>query len=190
MDSSPTVSPLASAFTPGQDGVSDLWKRQGRRIWFIIASLCFIVFIATLDGSIIIVALPLISREIRVDGNYIWIANSFQLAQTIIQPPCVQLWNIFGRRNHMLVAIATFAIGSGLAGGATTMAMMIAGRIIQGLGSGSTLMLFELISCDLVPLRQRRTQLGIVMSGGAFGVVIGPVVGVYFPPRIGGGVSI
>lgn len=77
----------------------------------------------------------------------------------------------------MLVSIAIFALGSGLAGGATTTSMMIAGRTVQGLGSGSILMLVELVICDLVPLRQRGTYLGIVMSGGAFGAVLGPVVG-------------
>jgi MFS family permease len=174
---SPMASPPASASTRGEDAVSNPWKPQSWRFWSIIASLCLIVFIATLDGSIIIIALPLISREIKGGGNYIWIANSFQLAQTIIQPLCAQLCNIFGRRNPMLVAIAIFALGSGLAGGATTTAMMIAGRTIQGLGSGCILMLVELVICDLVPLRQRGTYLGIVMSGGAFGAVLGPIVG-------------
>lgn len=177
---SQTISPPTSVSTAGDktaDTASDPWKPQGWRFWSIIVSLCLIVFVAALDGSIIIIALPLISREMKGGGNYIWMTNSFQLAQTVIQPLCAQLCNIFGRRNPMLIAIAVFALGSGLAGGATTTAMMIAGRTVQGLGSGGILMLVELVICDLVPLRQRGTYLGIVMSGGAFGAVLGPVVG-------------
>jgi MFS family permease len=175
--SSSVASPVENASTPEEAAGTDTWKPQGWIFWLIITCLCLIVFISTLDGSIIIIALPLISRELEGTGNYIWIANSFQLAQTIIQPLCAQLCNIFGRRNPMLIAIATFALGSGLAGGARTFAMMVVGRTIQGLGSGSILLLVELIICDLVPLRQRGMYLGIVMSGGAFGAVLGPVVG-------------
>jgi MFS family permease len=128
--SSSVASPIAST-SPSEEGAdTDSWEPQGWIFWLIITCLCLIVFISTLDGSIIIIALPLISRELQDGGNYIWIANSFQLAQTIIQPLCAQLCNIFGRRNPMLVAIATFALGSGLAGGARTFAMMVVGRTI------------------------------------------------------------
>jgi MFS family permease len=39
------------------------------------------------------------------------------------------------------------------------------------------MMLVELIICDLAPPRQRGMYLGIVMAGGAFGAIVGPVIG-------------
>jgi MFS family permease len=176
-DLSVTAANPAGVSATEEDPTSDDWKPQGWRFWLILMSLCLIVFVATLDGSIIIIALPLISRELEAAGDYIWIANSFMLAQTVIQPLCAQLCNIFGRRNPVLISIILFALGSGIAGGANTTATIIAGRTIQGLGSGGILLLVELIICDLVPLRHRGTYLGIVLSGGAFGAILGPVVG-------------
>jgi hypothetical protein len=54
---------------------------------------------------------------------------------------------------------------------------MIIGRTIQGLGSGGIMLMVELIVCDLVPLRERGTYLGIVLSVAALGAIAGPIVG-------------
>ncbi|KAF1962664.1 MFS general substrate transporter [Byssothecium circinans] len=54
---------------------------------------------------------------------------------------------------------------------------MIAGRTVQGLGSGGVMLMVELIVCDLVPLKERGTYLGIVLSVSALGAIVGPIVG-------------
>ncbi|KAF2802039.1 putative macrolide phosphotransferase k [Mytilinidion resinicola] len=147
------------------------------RFYVILVSLSFITFIASLDGSITATALPQISAELSAADQYVWIANSFLVAQTVVQPPCAQLCNIFGRRTPLLVALVVFALGSGIAGGASNSAMLVAGRTIQGAGSGGLMMLVELIICDLVSVRERGKYLGMVMSTSAIGAITGPVVG-------------
>jgi len=144
------------------------------RFYLILLSLNFI---SSLDGSIIATALPRITSELSAADSYVWIANSFLIAQTVIQPLCAQLSNIFGRRNPMIISIAIFALGSGIAGGANASTMMIAGRTVQGLGAGAIFMLVEIIVCDLVPLRERGKYLGFVLSSSAIGAIMGPVVG-------------
>jgi hypothetical protein len=64
----------------------------------------------------------------------------------------------------MQVSIVLFALGSGIAGGASTTAMLIVGGTIQGLGAGGIQMLVELIVCDLVSPKQCARYLGIVTS--------------------------
>lgn len=147
------------------------------RFYIILISLSFITFIASLDGSIIAIALPQISIELSAANQYVWIANSFLIAQTVVQPPCAQLCNIFGRRTPILIALVIFAVGSSIAGAASNSAMLIAGRTVQGAGSGGLMMLVELIICDLVPVRERGKYLGMVMSTSAIGAITGPVVG-------------
>ncbi|KAF2188483.1 MFS general substrate transporter [Zopfia rhizophila CBS 207.26] len=149
------------------------------QFWLVFLSLCLLSFASALDGSIITTALPTVARSLgpAASSNYVWIANSFTLTQTAIQPLTAQLCNIFGRRIPMLTAIALFAIGSGVAGGATNVGMVIAGRAVQGLGSGGIYMLVDLIVCDLVSLRDRGKYLGIVLSTAAVGAILGPVVG-------------
>lgn len=77
----------------------------------------------------------------------------------------------------MIAATAIFVLGSGICGGATGMAMLIAGRVVQGLGAGGIGVLVEMIICDLVPLRQRGTYLALVLGLVALGTALGPFIG-------------
>jgi hypothetical protein len=77
----------------------------------------------------------------------------------------------------MIFATATFTLGSGLGGGANNITMLIAGRIIQGVGAGGINVLIEIIICDLVPLRERGKYLGVMFSVIGFGTMLGPLFG-------------
>ncbi|KAL9036216.1 MAG: hypothetical protein Q9180_004426 [Flavoplaca navasiana] len=147
------------------------------RFWCLFGSLCLISFISSIDATIITTALPTITREIGGEEQYVWIANSFVFASTAPQPLFAQISNIFGRRNPMLVAVSLFALGSGIAAGAPNTAMLIAGRTVQGLGTGGTYVLLDVVCCDLVPLRERGKYLGFMLSTAAIGTTIGPIIG-------------
>lgn len=77
----------------------------------------------------------------------------------------------------MMFATAVFTLGSGLCGGATNGSMFIAGRTIQGVGSGGVTMLVHIIISDMVPLRKRGYYLAIVLSLYAVGLTLGPFIG-------------
>lgn len=95
----------------------------------------------------------------------------------IFQPLFGQIADIFGRRWLMILSVAVFIFGSGICGGASSSAMLIAGRTIQGIGGGGVNVLIELIICDLVPLRERGKFLGIVLSTFTIGASVGPFLG-------------
>ncbi|MCJ1475923.1 hypothetical protein MMC13_004587 [Lambiella insularis] len=150
---------------------------KGLRFWLVFLGLCLAGFVSATDGTIIFTALPTIARDLSGQGEYIWLGNAYVIASTAIQPLYGQLSNIFGRRYPMIVSVALFALGSGIAGGANTSAMFIAGRLVQGLGAGGMIMLIDLIVCDLVPLRERSTYLSSVLGACAIGTLVGPVIG-------------
>ncbi|PWY68224.1 MFS general substrate transporter [Aspergillus eucalypticola CBS 122712] len=132
-------------------------QKHTTSFWLVFLSLCLLSFVTALPK--------------------IWIANSFTIAQTIVQPFLAQLCDIYGRRNPILISVALFLLGSGLAGGASTVGQLISGRTVQGLGSGGIYILVDLIVCDLVPQRERGQYLGIALSLAAVGAVLGPVLG-------------
>lgn len=152
------------------------WNRS-LRFWGIFVALCILSFISALDVSIVATALPTITKNIGGEDDYIWIANSFVLASSVPQPLFGQISNIFGRRYPTILAILLFALGSGIAGGAATSGMLIAGRSVQGVGAGGIYVLIDIICCDLVPLRQRGQYLGYMFTFAGVGALIGPVVG-------------
>ncbi|KAF1950185.1 MFS general substrate transporter [Byssothecium circinans] len=148
------------------------------RFWLVLASLCLALLAVSLDITVMSVALPTISRAIEgADEQYVWISSSFLLASTVVQPFISQLADIFGRRWPMLLSVALFMLGSGIIGGAKSVAMLIAGRTVQGLGGGGQFVLIEIVACDMVPLRERGQFLGMVNSAGAIGSTLGPILG-------------
>ena len=73
--------------------------------------------------------------------------------------------------------MAIFTLGSGISGGSKSIGMLIAGRVIQGIGGGGISVMTELIVSDLVSVRERGTYIGIVFAVFGLGTMIGPVIG-------------
>ena len=176
-ESSPSLEPKIAANEDSLRNEEEAPASKPLRFWLIFAGLCLAGFISATDSTIIFTALPTIARDINGQAEYVWLGNAYVLASTAVQPLYGQLSNIFGRRYPMITSVALFALGSGIAGGANTAAMFIAGRLIQGLGAGGMIMLIDLIVCDLVPLRERSTYLSSVLGACAVGTLVGPVIG-------------
>ena len=94
-----------------------------------------------------------------------------------MQPLFGQLANVFGRRWVTMSIVALFTLGSGIAGGANNGATLIAGRAIQGMGSGGINMIVDVIISDLVPLRERGNYMAFVLIVYFVGMALGPYVG-------------
>ncbi|KAG6988943.1 MFS efflux transporter aclA [Physcia stellaris] len=172
-----TNTPAVPAGTAAEEDPAPIADKHSWRFWLIYLSMCIVSFASAFDSTIITTALPTISRAINGQEQYIWIANSFVLASTVVQPLVGQLSNIFGRRMPMIISVALFALGSGIAGGSNSVGMMITGRTIQGLGSGGIFVLVDLITCDLVSVRERGKYLGLMLSTAAIGTTFGPLAG-------------
>jgi MFS family permease len=80
----------------------------------------------------------------------------------------------------MMTAVAVFAVGSTICGGANNGAVLIFGRVIQGLGTGGIDLFAEMILCDIVPLRKRGLYLAIKHGVYAVGTTLGPLLGGVF----------
>ncbi|KAG8971241.1 hypothetical protein FRC05_011340 [Tulasnella sp. 425] len=90
---------------------------------------------------------------------------------------------VFGRRPAVLGSLVFFALGSGICGGAKSMAMLIGGRAIQGIGGGGILATTTIVVGDLVPLRKRGAYMGLIVAIWAVASAIGPPVGGAFSER-------
>ncbi|KAI1101343.1 major facilitator superfamily MFS_1 [Jackrogersella minutella] len=170
---------MCESLTPASVGrlSSEEEFKASWRFWVIIIVIMILSLASGLDSTIITTSLPTIARDIGGAKQYVWVAQSYLFATTVPLPFYGQIANIFGRRNPLFVAIALFALGSGIGGGATSVAMLIAGRVIQGFGTGGIAVLPEIIICDLIPPRSRGPWLSITMSGAAIGTTLGPIIG-------------
>ncbi|KAK7725820.1 hypothetical protein SLS63_007975 [Diaporthe eres] len=160
-----SVAPRAAAFKPTF------------RLYAIIVGLGIANLLAALENTVITIAAPVILTDLGFGDNFIWITNAFFLSSTALQPLFGQFCNVFGRRHVTFAVIAVFVLGSGICGGATTPGMLIAGRAVQGAGSGGIIMVASIILSDLVPLRQRGTYSAMLMSVFGMGSALGPFIG-------------
>ncbi|KAK7957296.1 methylenomycin A resistance protein [Apiospora aurea] len=150
---------------------------KGPRFWAIMGVLALTSLLTALEATITSTVLPVIVSDLNGGSGYIWVANAYFLTMASLQPMFGQLANVFGRRWPMIFSAACFVLGSGICGGATNMAMLIAGRVIQGIGGSGISVLCETIICDLMPLRERGTYMAAVLGMVALGTSLGPLFG-------------
>ena len=131
-NSTSVASSSAKPETPPNDEAhpSSTKQRHSSRFWAIIIALSLTGLLSAIEGTIITSALPTITKALGGGNSYIWIPNSYFLATIAMCPLSAQLSDIFGRRPLLLIAVALFILGSGLCGGASSMAMLIGARAV------------------------------------------------------------
>ncbi|KAK3369915.1 major facilitator superfamily domain-containing protein [Podospora didyma] len=155
----------------------DVDFERGFRFWSIIIGLSITTLLASLEHTVVTTAAPYILQELELRENFIWITNAFFICSTAFTPLFGQLCNIFGRRWVFMAIVAIFTLGSGICGGATSGGMLIAGRAIQGVGSGGIVLTVNIIVSDLCPLRKRGQYMAVILGVFGIGLAIGPFVG-------------
>ncbi|KAG8972869.1 hypothetical protein FRB90_010125, partial [Tulasnella sp. 427] len=148
----------------------------GLQFWLIFIALMVSTFLSAIDLTSVSTALPTIVQDLH-GTEFAWVGSAFALGSTSILPLIGGLAQIFGRRPVVIGSLVFFALGSGLCGGASNMAMLIGGRTIQGIGGGGILAMTEIVVADLVPLRQRGTYMGVIGAVWAIASAIGPPIG-------------
>jgi MFS family permease len=193
-DPSPTTSEMSSIVAdekisrptlpgPLPSDISDTSLQQWRRgagFWRSFIAICIPLLLSALEGSVTNTALPTISDALNLGTNFSWVATAFLLASTVFQPLYSQLGDMWGRKIPLMIAVMVFAIGSAICGGAGSGSALIAGRIVQGLGTGGIDLFAEMILCDLIPLRKRGPYLGLKHFAFAVGTTLGPLLGGVF----------
>ncbi|EPE33550.1 MFS general substrate transporter [Glarea lozoyensis ATCC 20868] len=146
----------------------------------IMACLMAAVFVAALDVTIIVTALPTISRQFSSDTAYTWVGTAYVLTYNTSSPLWGSLSDIFGRKPVLLSGIAIFFIGSLMCGAAPSLSILLAGRAVQGLGGAGCIVLVNICVSDLFSLRDRGFYFGLIGVMWALASGIGPVIGGVF----------
>jgi MFS family permease len=104
--------------------------------------------------TIISTALPVIASQFHAsESGYSWIASSYLLANAACIPLWGKLSDIWGRKNIILLANVAFLVGSLICALAKNMAMIVAGRAVQGVGGGGIIILANISVTDLFSVR-------------------------------------
>jgi EmrB/QacA subfamily drug resistance transporter len=146
--------------------------------WPILLIVVMSTFMATLDSSIVNVALPQMARAMDVDTSQI------QLVVTSYLIVIVGIILIFGKLGDMLgktkiftFGIALFTLGSLLCGITSSFPVLIGARIIQAVGAAATMANNQGIITQVFPAAERGKALGLTGTSVALGSLVGPGLG-------------
>ena len=132
------------------------------------------------------IALPSIEREFKVDAVLLtWIAMSFTLATATLLVPFSRMSDIYGRKKVFLCGTALFTIASFLAVLATSAPMLIATRILQGVGGAMSFGTSVAIITSVYPLGERGKPMGIAIGAVYLGISCGPLIGGFLTQHFG-----
>ncbi len=123
---------------------------------------CLSSFLTPFMGSAVYVALPTIGREFNMNAVSLgWVATSYLLAAAIFLVPFGRLADISGRMKIFNTGVFIFTISSLLSAASLSGPMLIAGRVLQGLGSSMIFGTGTAILTSAYPPGERGTALGI-----------------------------
>ncbi|WP_329120624.1 MFS transporter [Streptomyces sp. NBC_01465] len=137
------------------------------------------LLMVVLDGSIVTVAMPAIQSDLGFTPAALsWVVNAYLIAFGSLLLLAGRLGDLIGRKRMFLAGTAVFTAASLLAGAATSPALLIAARFLQGIGSAmaSAVSLGILVTLFTEP-KERARAFAVFSFTGAAGASIGQVLG-------------
>jgi EmrB/QacA subfamily drug resistance transporter len=135
------------------------------------------MFLAAIDQTIVSTALPAIAGTLGDVERISWIVVSYLVATTIAAPVYGRLGDVMGRRRLLFVALGIFILASLFCALSTSVLMLSAARVLQGLGCGGLMTLSQALVGEAVPPRQRGRFQGYLASVYMCASTLGPVAG-------------
>ena len=152
---------------------------DNNRKWWTLVGVTFAIFMTTLDNTVVNVALPSIKHDLGVGRSGLeWVVNAYILAFATLILTGGRLADVFGRRRLFLTGIGVFTAASLLGGLATSEAMLIVSRVLQGTGAALMTPTTLAIISSAFPIEQERSKaIGLWAATSALAFAIGPVTG-------------
>ncbi|CAG1004006.1 partial Riboflavin transporter RibZ, partial [Methanosarcinales archaeon] len=144
------------------------------------------IFMATLDGSIVNVALPTLTTFFNTDITTIeWVVMAYLLTITSLLLSLGRISDMVGRKIIFAGGLALFTIGSGLCAISATEGQLILFRVIQGIGAALLMATGVAIVTHAFPPRERGKAMGLIGTVVSIGSMVGPVMGGFLIQRVG-----
>ncbi len=144
-----------------------------------LATISLVLFLTFLDNTIVSVVLADVQSGLHAGVTALqWVVNGYALAFASLMLLFGTLGDMFGRKRVMLAGVATFCAGSVIAAVAPDVQVLIAGRVVMGIGAAAsepgTLSMIRHLYPDR---RERARSLGVWAAVSGLALALGPVIG-------------
>jgi EmrB/QacA subfamily drug resistance transporter len=154
------------------------WPAGHPRRRQILLVLCLSLLVVVIDNTILNTALPTLARVLHAGTSSLqWITDAYTLCFAALLIPAGALGDRYGRRLSLLGGLAVFALGSVAAAFAPGTGMLIAARIVMGLGAAFVMPATLSILNAVFPPKERPQAIAAWSAVAGVGIVIGPTLG-------------
>ncbi|MFH1797458.1 MAG: MFS transporter [Pseudomonadota bacterium] len=148
------------------------------RRWAALATLLAAAFMNMVDVSIVNVALPRLQASLGATSSEIeWVVASYVLAFALALLPFGRLGDKVGRKRIFMMGVAGFTLFSALCGLATSVEMLIAARVAQGITGAMMMPQVLAIAQVMFPPQERAHAFSFFGLTAGLGSVAGPLIG-------------
>jgi len=163
---------------PGAPGAAALaGPLPAARVRRIVVGLLPAIFLGAIDQSIVPIALLTLGSDLGDVSLIAWVMTGYLVAGTVATPIYGKLSDLHGRRRMLTVALWVAMVGSVLCAVSQSMPMLVASRVLQGLGSGALFALAQSAAADVVAGPERGRYQGYFSSVFAMAAVAAPLLG-------------
>lgn len=142
----------------------------------VLTSLAF--FMVGLDGLVVVTALPTIHRDLGASLSGLqWTVNAYTIAWAAIITTAATLGDRYGRRRWFTIGLTLFAGASAACAVAPDIRILIAARVLQGIGAGLVMPLSLTILTSAFGAERRGLVVGLWGGIAGIAVATGPLVG-------------
>ncbi|WP_405711302.1 MFS transporter [Streptomyces xanthophaeus] len=177
---------MATTTTPtgvrGGDGrsetTSDSTSMTHPQIMKALSGLMLGMFVAILSSTIVSNALPQIIGDLGgTQSSYTWVVTAALLSMTAATPLWGKLSDLFSKKLLVQIALVIYVLGSVVAGMSQNTGMLIACRVVQGIGVGGLSALAQIVMAAMISPRERGRYSGYLGAVFAVATVGGPLLG-------------
>jgi EmrB/QacA subfamily drug resistance transporter len=154
-------------------------QRSERRRWIALAVLCLGQLMMVLDATIVNVALPSIQHDLHfTQGNLTWVLNGYLITFGGFLLLAGRIGDLIGRKKVFLAGLVLFTAASILCGLAGSQAMLIAARLLQGIGGAvASSVILAIIVTEFPGAHEQARAMGVYAfvsaGGGSIGLLAG-----------------
>lgn len=146
--------------------------------WYVLVTVAVGTFMATLDSSIVNVALPTISDQLNSNLSTLqWVVTAYLLTITSLLPVFGRLADLVGRKKVFALGFLVFILGSALCGLAENIWFLVGTRVFQAVGAAMLMSNSPAIITAIFPPKERGKALGLTGTVVALGSLTGPALG-------------
>ncbi|MFF0624678.1 MFS transporter [Streptomyces sp. NPDC004296] len=162
----------------GGHGASHDGPMTHRQIMEALSGLLLGMFVAILSSTIVSNALPHIIHDLHGGQSaYTWVVTAALLAMTATTPLWGKLSDLFSKKALVQIALVIYVGGSVVAGLSQNTGMLIACRVVQGIGVGGLSALAQIVMAAMISPRERGRYSGYLGATFAVATVGGPLLG-------------